>query len=190
MRRESEAEKRRRFEVEALPHLDALYNTALRMTQNPSDAEDLVQETYLKAHRFWDRYQAGTNCKAWLFKILTNTRINQYVKKSKQPTPVHFDDVEPVLAQRPEAPLDQPTRGDMSAFADLLHDEVKVALEAVPEEFRTVLILSVIEGFAYKEIAQILDIPIGTVMSRLFRGRKLLQKSLREFARKRGLVKD
>lgn len=187
---ESEAEKRRRFEVEALPHLNALYNTALRMTQNPSDAEDLVQETYLKAHRFWERYRAGTNCKAWLFKILTNTRINQYVKKSKQPGQVNFDDVEPMLAQRPPTPLDRATHGDIAAFADLLHDDVKVALEAIPEEFRTVLVLSVIEGFAYKEIAQILDIPIGTVMSRLFRGRKLLQKSLREFARKRGLAKD
>jgi len=187
---ESEAEKRRRFEVEALPHLDALYNTALRMTQNPSDAEDLVQETYLKAHRYWDRYQAGTNCKAWLFKILTNTRINQYIKKSKRPTQVNFEHVEPLLAHREPPALDQAARGDMAAFADLLHDEVKIALEGIPDEFRTVLVLSVIEGFAYKEIAQILDIPIGTVMSRLFRGRKALQKSLREFARNRGLVKD
>ena len=187
---ESEAEKSRRFEQEALPHLDALYNTALRMTQNPSDAEDLVQETFLKAHRFWDRYQAGTNCKAWLFKILTNTRINQYIKKSKQPGHVNFEDVEPILAQRERFAVDRATKGDMAVFADLLHDEVKVALEAIPDEFRTVLVLSVIEGFAYKEIAQILEIPIGTVMSRLFRGRKLLQKSLREFARNRGLVKD
>lgn len=190
MRRESEAQKRLRFDQEALPHLDALYNTALRMTQNPSDAEDLVQETYLKAHRFWDRYQAGTNCKAWLFKILTNTRINQYIKKSKQPTQVSFEDVAPVLSGPAPAPLERATQGDMAVFADLLHDEVKGALEAIPDEFRTVLILSVIEGFAYKEIAQILDIPIGTVMSRLFRGRKLLQRSLREFARRRGLVKD
>lgn len=190
MAHESEAEKRRRFEEEALPHLDALYNTALRMTQNPSDAEDLVQETYLKAHRFWDRYKAGTNCKAWLYKILTNTRINQYIKKSKQPPQVNFGDVEPILQQRESRALHFATQGDMSVFADLLDDEVKQALEAIPGEFRIVLILSVIEGFAYKEIAGILEIPIGTVMSRLFRARKLLQASLRDFARKRGLVKD
>jgi RNA polymerase sigma-70 factor (ECF subfamily) len=187
---ESEAAKRRRFEVEALPHLDALYNTALRMTQNPADAEDLVQETYLKAHRFWDRYKPGTNCKAWLYKILTNTRINQYIKKSKQPPQVNFDDVEPILRKRETRGLGQQTHGDLGVFADLLEDEVKEALEAIPGEFRMVLILSVVEGFAYKEIAAILEIPIGTVMSRLFRGRKLLQASLRDYARRRGLVKD
>ncbi len=190
MAHESEADKRRRFEEEALPHLDALYNTALRMTQNPSEAEDLVQETYLKAHRFWDRYTPGTNCKAWLYKILTNTRINQYVKRSRQPAQVNFDDVEPILHRSPAQGLDQATHGDMAVFADLLDDEVKQALEAVPDDFRIVLILAVIEGFAYKEIAEILEIPIGTVMSRLYRGRKLLQGSLRDYARRRGLVKE
>ena len=187
---ESEAEKRQRFEAEALPHMNALYYTALRMTQNPSDAEDLVQETYLKAHRFWDRYQPGTNCKAWLYKILTNTRINQYVKLSKQPTRVNFEDIEPLLRTKEEPAIKTETAGDLSVFEDLLDDEVKKALEAVPEDFRVVLILSVIEGFPYKGIAEILEIPIGTVMSRLFRGRKLLQASLRDFARRRGLVKD
>ncbi len=190
MSHESEAEKRRRFEDEALPHLDALYHTALRMTGNPSDAEDLVQDTYMKAHRFWDRYTAGTNCKAWLYKILTNTRINQYVKRSKQPQQVNFDDVEPILPHTESSALNAPTRGELGALADLLDDEVKQALEAIPAEFRIVLLLSVVEGFAYKEIAQILEIPIGTVMSRLFRGRKLLQASLHEYARRRGLVKD
>ncbi len=190
MAQESEAAKLRRFEEEALPHMNALYGTALRLTRNPTDAEDLVQETYLKAHRFWDRYAPGTNCKAWLFKILTNTRINQYVKVAKRPAQVSFEDVEPILEQRQPRGLQTETDGDLGVFVDLLDDELKEAMESVPEDFRTVLILSVMEGFAYKEIAEILEIPIGTVMSRLFRARKVLQGSLQEYARKRGLVKE
>jgi RNA polymerase sigma-70 factor (ECF subfamily) len=187
---EDEAARRRRFEAEALPHMDALYRTALRLVRNPSDAEDLVQETYLRAHRFWDRYEPGTNCKAWLFKILTNTRINQYVKDSKRPARVDFDAVEPFLTQPEPAAQEQPTHGELATFADLLDDEVKSALEAVPDDFRLVLLLYVVEGYAYKEIAQILAIPIGTVMSRLFRARKLLQAELQDYARRRGLVQD
>lgn len=183
MARESEAARRRRFETEALPHLPALYNAALRMTRNAADAEDLVQETFLRAHRFWDRYQAGTHCKAWLFKILTNTHINAYVKRSKQPAAVDFDVVEPSLAQ----PESDSWDGD---FADLWDDEVKAALEQLPDDFRIVLILAVIEGFAYREVAQILDIPIGTVMSRLFRARKLMRRHLHDYAKRRGLVRD
>jgi RNA polymerase sigma-70 factor (ECF subfamily) len=179
-----------RFEEEALPHMDALYATALRLTRNPADAEDLVQETYLKAHRFWDRYTPGTNCRAWLYKILTNTRINQYVRESKRPARVGFDDVEALVEDKPSPVLHEETGGDMAVFADLLDDEVKQALESIPEEFRTVLILSAMEGFAYKEIATILEIPIGTVMSRLYRARRHLQGNLRHYARKRGLVKD
>jgi len=190
MAHESEAESLRRFEEEALPHMNALYGTALRLTRNPTDAEDLVQETYLKAHRFWDRYTPGTNCKAWLFKILTNTRINQYVKVSKRPAQVNFEDVEPILEQQQPRGLQTETEGDLGAFVDLLDDELKEAMESVPEDFRVVLILSVMEGFAYKEIAEILEIPIGTVMSRLFRARKVLQTNLQEYARKRGLVKE
>ena len=190
MGQESEEARRVRFEQEALPHLDALYGTALRMTRNRGDAEDLVQETYLRAYRFFDRYRPGTNCRAWLYKILTNTGINAFVKAAKQPPRVDFEAVEPVLEKVESRALQESTRGDMAAFADLLDDEVKSALEAVPGDFRMVLILSVIEGFSYKEIAAILGIPIGTVMSRLFRGRKLLQASLREYARKRGLVKE
>jgi len=184
------AAAQRRFVEEALPHMDALYITALRLTRNPSDAEDLVQETYLKAHRFWDRYTPGTNCKAWLYKILTNTRINQYVKASKRPPQANFEDVEPILEQKVPRGLAEETDGRLEAFSDLLDDELKEAMESVPEDFRVVLILSAMEGFAYKEIAEILEIPIGTVMSRLFRARKLLQAGLSEYARKRGLVKD
>ena len=181
---------RSKFEGLVAPLLDSMYRTALRMTRNRNDAEDLVQETYLKAHRFWDRYEAGTNCRAWLYKILTNTRINQAVKASKRPHEVDFSDVESVLAQSGSEELELPTQGEIHLFADLLEDEVKAALEAVPEDFRLVLILYVMEGFAYKEIAEILGIPIGTVMSRLYRARKQLQASLHEYARRRGLVKD
>jgi RNA polymerase sigma-70 factor (ECF subfamily) len=170
--------------------MDALYGTALRLTRNPSDAEDLVQETYLKAHRFWDRYTPGTNCKAWLYRILTNTRINQYVKASRSPAQVNFEDVEPILEQKVRRGLAVSTDGQLASFGDLLDDELKAALESVQEDFRVVLILSAMEGFAYKEIAEILEIPIGTVMSRLFRARKSLQENLHEYARKRGLVKD
>lgn len=190
MAQHRQPDREARFVQEALPHMDALYATALRLTRNPPDAEDLVQETYLKAHRFWDRYTPGTNCRAWLYKILTNTRINQYVRASRRPAQVHFEDVEPVLEDTPSQALRASTDGELSVFADLLDDEVKSALESLPEEFRTVLILSGMEGFAYKEIAAILEIPIGTVMSRLYRARKLLQRELREYARQRGLVRD
>jgi RNA polymerase sigma-70 factor (ECF subfamily) len=187
---ESEEARRRRFEQEALPHLDALYGTALRMTRNRRDAEDLVQETFLRAYRFFDRYEPGTNCRAWLYRILTNTGINAFQKAARQPRPVDFDDLEPVLEGPEPAALQEPPGGELAAFAELLDDELLGALAAVPADFRMVLILSVVEGFAYKEIAAILDIPIGTVMSRLYRGRKLLQESLRDYGRKRGLVKE
>ncbi len=185
-----EATRQRRFEAEALSHLDALYRTALRLTRNSSDAEDLVQETYLKAYRFWDHYEPNTNCRAWLYKIMTNTRINQAVKEAKRPPRVDFELLAEVLPDRETAALDQPTRGELAVFAALLDDEFVTALEAVPEDFRVVLILYAVEGYAYKEIAAILDIPIGTVMSRLYRGRKLLQSSLHAYARQRGLTKD
>ena len=190
MAQENEADRLRRFEEEALPHLGALFNTALRMTRNRSDAEDLVQDTYFKAYRFFDRYAAGTNCKAWLFKILTNTGINAFAKRARRPTNVSFDDVEPILAGASAPGPGLPPPGNFAALADLLDDEVKAALESVPEPFRLVLLLAGVEGFAYKEIAEILEIPIGTVMSRLFRARKLLQSALREYGRRRGLVRD
>ena len=190
MGHEDEAASRRRFETEALPHLEALYRTALRLTRNRNDAEDLVQETYLRAARFWNRYEAGTNCRAWLYTIMTNIRINQAVKAGRRPPEVDFDEVGAVLAQPGSTALEAPTRGEIDGFANLLEDEVKAALEAVPEDFRLVLVLYVMEGFAYKEIAAILEIPIGTVMSRLYRARKLLQASLAVYARQRGLLKD
>jgi len=187
---EQEEERRLRFEREALPHLDALFGTAMRLTRNRGDAEDLLQETYLRAYRFFDRYQPGTNCKAWLYRILFNAGMNFLGKKSRQPGGVPFEDVESVLAGAEAAPLQAPTRGDLAALADLLDDEVQAALAAVPESFRVVVILALVEEFSYKEIAGMLDIPIGTVMSRLYRGRRLLQASLRETARQRGLLRD
>jgi RNA polymerase sigma-70 factor (ECF subfamily) len=187
---ESEGARRHRFEAEALPHLDALFGTALRMTRNRSDAEDLVQDTYLKAYRAFDQYHPGTNCKAWLFRILVNTGINVWARRARRPTEVDYEAVEPALAAVEAEALEAPTHGELAAFADLLDDELRTALEAVPEAFRIVLLLSVIEGFQYKEIAQILDIPIGTVMSRLFRARKQLRESLRGYALRRGLVRE
>lgn len=176
------------FETEALAHLDALFGTAMRMTRNPRDAEDLVQDTMLAAFRFFDRFEPGTNCKAWLFKILTNTFINRYRKKvrEREVTDALFEEDAPSLmsedvaeaARNPEASIVRP----------LLSDEVKAALDQIPHDYRMVVVLADIEEFSYKEIADILDCPVGTVMSRLHRGRRLLQKLLREYAVREGIL--
>lgn len=179
-------ERRRRFEAEAVPHLDALYRSAKHWSRNSSDAEDLVQETMVRAWRFFDRYEPGTNCKAWLFRILTNTRINAHHRAGRRPVEAVSDALESLPAPATGEVLQAPARGEIAAFAHLLDDEMKAALDALPEPFRVVLVLSVVEGFAYKEIAAILDVPIGTVMSRLFRARKLLQAALRDYARQHG----
>lgn len=171
-----EEERDREFEKAALPHMDALYGLALRMTRNPADAEDLVQETYIRAYRFFDRFREGTNCRAWLFKILYRNYINLYHKRARNPETVSLDKVEPYL---PKLSSD-----DRSAFPNpeegLLRkrtaEEVRKALEELPEEFRAAVILSDMEGLSYQEIAEVMDCPIGTVMSRIHRGRKLLQK--------------
>lgn len=177
------------FEEVALVHLDALYNTALQLTHNEDDAQDLVQETYLKAYRFFHQFQPGTSCKAWLFKILKNTFINIYRKKVKEPEMVDFQTVEPFL---------ELVRGNDSAFvADtearimdkFLDDEVNAALQRLPSEFRLAVILTDIEGFSYEEVAQIMDCPIGTVRSRLSRGRKMLQAPLYHYAVREGIIK-
>lgn len=177
------------FETLALEHMDALYASALRLTRSPKDAEDLVQDTYLKAFRFFDSFERGTNIKAWLFKILTNTFINKYRRKVKEKemaeAPVEdvmFDRF--VSADQVRALQDPET----DFFEKLLSDEVVEALDKVPVDFRMVVILADLQDFSYKEIAEILDIPIGTVMSRLHRGRKALQKKLYNFASARGLV--
>jgi len=177
--------KQREFNVEMIPHLDALYNFAIRLANDPNDAEDLVQDTIVKAYRFFASYERGTNAKAWLFRILKNSYINNYRKQSKQPYHVDFEDVsmyyESVRSERTDT-------NDMEEiiYRELLDDEVTKALNKLPEDFRTVVLLCDIEGFTYEEIANMLDVPIGTIRSRLHRGRNLLRTSLTEYASNRG----
>lgn len=178
------------FETEALSFLDALYRTGLRMTRSEAEAEDLVQETYIRAFRFRQQFTPGTNLKAWLFRILTNTFINQYRRKAARPETTELDDVEESILyrhMRDVSPGSSSPDPEAELIDNTLSSEVKEALEALPEKFRTTLLLDV-EGFSYKEIAEMLDIPIGTVMSRLHRGRKFLQKRLYDVARDRGIV--
>ncbi len=170
-----------------------LYSAALRMARNPADAEDLVQETFLKAYRAYHTFEAGTNLKAWLYRILTNTYINRYRKKQRRPDEVDLGDVQDLYLYRK---IGSAESADLSASAEdavlegLVDADIKAAVESLPENFRVPVLLADLEGFAYKEIAEILDIPIGTVMSRLHRGRKALQKQLYEYARTRGLLPD
>jgi RNA polymerase sigma-70 factor (ECF subfamily) len=182
-----------KFADDAMEHMGSLYTAALRMTRNPSDAEDLVQETYLKAYRGFGGFQEGTNLKAWLYKILTNTFINNYRAKKRRPEESDVEDVEELYLYR-RLGGGQAEIAGRSAEDELLdhltESEIKDALEALPEQFRIAVLLGDVEGFSYKEIADILDIPIGTVMSRLHRGRKALQKRLYEFGRQRGLVRE
>jgi RNA polymerase sigma-70 factor (ECF subfamily) len=180
-----------RFADDAMPLMDGLFAAAMRMTRNRADAEDLVQETYLKAYRAYDRFEEGTNLKAWLYRILTNTFINTYRQKQRRPDESDLADVEDLYLYKRLGGLEGARIG-RSAEDELLDTfteaEVKDALEALPEQFRIAVLLADVEGFAYKEIADILEIPIGTVMSRLHRGRKGLQKLLFDFATHRGLA--
>src|SRR5215204_7106687 len=179
------------FADQAMEHMSSLYSAALRMTRNPADAEDLVQETYLKAYRGFGGFTEGTNLKAWLYRILTNTYINSYRSKKRRPDETELDDVEDLYLYRRIGGLEAAMAG-RSAEDELLDrftdTEVKEAIESLPENFRMAVLLADVEGFAYKEIADILDIPIGTVMSRLHRGRKALQKRLYEYAVDRNLA--
>ena len=179
------------FEVVVLEHFHTLYSTALRLTRNPSEAQDLVQETLLKAYRFFDRFEPGTNVKAWLFTILRNTYINTYRKTVRQQEQVDFERIEPFYADTANDPewewTDQKSLEAM--LRHLVQDDVKRALEALPEVYRIVVLLADLAELPYKDIATIIGCPEGTVMSRLFRGRRLLRKSLQEFARKSGYVK-
>jgi RNA polymerase sigma-70 factor (ECF subfamily) len=175
----------------AMEHMPSLYTAALRMTRNPADAEDLVQETYLKAYRAFGSFQAGTNLKAWLYRILTNTFINAYRAKKRRPEQADVEDVEDFYLYRRLGGLEAAAAGRSAEEEVLDHftdDEVKHAIESLPEQFRMAVLLADVEGFSYREIAEILDIPIGTVMSRLHRGRRALQKALFEFGMARGLV--
>jgi RNA polymerase sigma-70 factor (ECF subfamily) len=179
------------FAEQAMPFMDSLYGAALRLTRNPSDAEDLVQETYLKAYRGFGGFQEGTNLRAWLYRILTNTFINNYRAKKRRPDETDLDETEDLYLYRKLGGLEAAMAGRSAEdeLMDLFSDaEVKEAVEALPEQFRMAVLLADVEGFSYKEIAEILDIPIGTVMSRLHRGRKALQRRLYEFAESRHLV--
>src|ERR1700677_3791023 len=180
-----------KFADQAVPYMASLYTAALRMTRNPADAEDLVQETYLKAYRAFATFQEGTNLKAWLYKILTNTFINSYRSKKRRPEQTELDEVEDLYLYRRLGGLEAVTAGRSAEEEVMDHfteGDVKAAVEALPEQFRMAVLLADVEGFSYKEIADILDIPIGTVMSRLHRGRKALQKTLHDFGMQRGLV--
>jgi RNA polymerase sigma-70 factor, ECF subfamily len=176
------------FHLEALPHLDALYSAATFLTRDTREAEDLVQETFLKAYRFFHRYKPGTNCKAWLFRILTNTHINRRRSANRGLTyvdnvDVEVDDANPIAEH--SVFYRDPEAGYLHA---LVHEDVRAAVDALPEDFRLPVVLVDLQDFAYKEVAEMMDCPIGTVMSRLHRGRKLLQKSLRDRAVEAGII--
>ncbi len=179
------------FERDALPFAPQLYSAALRMTRNPADAEDVLQETFLKAYRSYDTFEAGTNLKAWLYRILTNTYINRYRKKQRRPDEVELGDTQDLYLYRKigsAESADYSTSAEEAVLDGLVEADIKAAVESLPENFRVPVLLADLEGFAYKEIAEILDIPIGTVMSRLHRGRKALQKKLWSLAEERGMT--
>jgi RNA polymerase sigma-70 factor, ECF subfamily len=186
---EDEAALRARFERDVLPLLSSLYGAALRMTRNPADAEDLVQETYLRAYRGFAGFQEGTNLKAWLYRILTNSYINIYRKRQREPQTVDGpDDIDEWYLFDRLGSRNVEGSAEEEVLERIPDEDVKQALESLPENFRMPVMLADVEGFSYKEIAEIMETPIGTVMSRLHRGRKALEKALWETARQRGLV--
>jgi len=182
---------RAEFETLALPHLDALYSAGLRLTKNEGDAEDLVQDSFMRAYRFFDKFERGTNIKAWLFRILTNTFINRYRRTMKERNLIEGSEREAVTERM--TAQDSSVYGqtpEQSFFDRMLSDEVLKAIDALPVDFRIVVVLADLQEFAYKEIAEILSCPVGTVMSRLFRGRRLLQKSLASYASELGIQSE
>lgn len=179
------------FERAAMPFLDSLYNTAYRMARNAEDAEDLVQETYLKAYRSYGQFTPGTNLKAWLFKILKNTFINEYRKRQAAPAESDFADIEESFESQLAPDASGQMKNPEEEILESAFDEgVQRALDELPEDYRMAVLLADIEGFPYKEIAEILEIPVGTVMSRLYRGRKLLEAEMLRYARERGYLRD
>lgn len=187
----AEGSKMQVFQDTALVYIDELYVSALRYTKNERDAEDLVQETFLKAYNNWDRFEQGTNCRAWLFTILTNTFINKYRRKKKEREILNAEDTRPIeqffFNREASDFYDSPERDLVrGAFSQ----DVKDALESLSEEFRTVVVLTDLNDFSYKEVAHILGCPVGTVMSRLFRGRKMMRRALVETAYDRGIIRD
>ena len=180
-------EKQKEFEREAVPHMDVLYSYGYRITGDGDDAQDLVQETFLKAFRFWDSFEKGTNLRAWLFRIMKNSYINRYRKEKKEGDSVSYDDIEDFYDTIRDKNIESNDLQE-KLFTNLLDDEVTRALESLPDDFRTVILLCDIEELPYEEIAEFLQCPIGTVRSRLHRGRKLLQKKLKQYASKKGYI--
>lgn len=181
------------FVESSMEYMQPLYTAALRMTRNPSDAEDLVQETYLRAYRAFNSFQEGTNLRAWLYRILTNTFINSYRSKKRRPEVSDVEDIEDLYLYKrlgASTSSDQGRSAEEELFEHITDSQVKDAIESLPEQFRMAVLLADVEGFSYKEIADMLDVPIGTVMSRIHRGRRALQKALLEYGRERGLVSD
>jgi RNA polymerase sigma-70 factor (ECF subfamily) len=187
-RGEDDPDLRTRFERDALPLLPSLYSAALRLTRNPSDAEDLVQEVYLRAFRGFGRFEEGTNLRAWLYRILMNTFINAYRKKQREPVTVQDEEIPDWYLYDRLGASGAEASAETEVLDRLPDEDVQRALEALPEAFRMAVLLADVEGFSYREIAEILGVPIGTVMSRLHRGRKALQKALWERVQERGLV--
>ncbi len=184
---EYQNELNKEFEREALPHMDALYNFALRMTGDSDDANDLVQDTFLKAFRFFDKFEKGTNCKAWLFRIMKNTFINTYRKKTKEPDKVDYEEVENFYENIKASSTDS-AHLEKEIYDNLLDDDISSAIASLPDDFKTVIILSDIEGFTYDEIADFTDCPVGTVRSRLHRARKMLFTKLHKYANEKGYI--
>ena len=185
----TEKEKNQIFQEEMLPHLDSMYNFAFRLTLNEDDAKDLVQDTYLKAFRFINSFEKGTNAKAWLFRILKNSFINDFRKKSREPSKVDYQEVETFYnSEEFDTEIEATSDLRSEAVQDLIGDEVATAINSLEVDFRIAIILCDIEGFTYEEMAKILDIPIGTVRSRLHRARGLLKEKLSEYAKKMGYL--
>lgn len=177
------------FRKEALPHMDALYNFALQLTRDSDDAADLLQETYVKAYRFWDKFEKGTNCKAWLFRIMKNSFINFYRSNTRSPEKLDYDEIEEIY-ETIKSNEQNPHNLEREIFDKVFDDEIMEAIKSLPEEFRTVLLMCDVEGMTYEEIADFLDIPIGTVRSRIHRARKLLAVKLYNYAKSRGYKVD